>query len=351
MTADAESTLRVELLGPVGVWRDGEPVGPAGRLRRGLLAMLALQANHVVSIDELVDGLWGTEAPASAVNLVQTYVSAWRHALEPGRVGHAASDRLRTVGTGYQLVLDIEESDLLTFEALATRGAELLAAGAVDAAVEVLGRAVLDRRSRPLADLSGLPFIERAMETLVSRRAQVIELWAEQCLKHGAGDLSVVSAALDEARTREPLSERLAELAMWARCRLGRPAEALVLFGRMRRLLAEELGVDPGAGLREMHARVLADAPGLRPARTAWPDASRPGVLARSDLFVGRTTEVREVAKLLAEFRLVTLTGPGGSGKTRLAEQVAARPRTASRMAQHSWPWPTYATSGSCRRR
>lgn len=324
MTADIESTLRVELLGPVRVWRDGEPVGPAGRLRRGLLAMLALQANHVVTIDELVDGLWGTEPPASAVNLVQTYVSAWRHALEPGRVGHAASDRLRTVGTGYQLVLDVEESDVLGFEALATRGAELLGAGAVDDAVEVLGRAVLERPSRPLADLSGLPFIERAVETLVSRRAQVIELWAEQCLRHGAGDLSAVSAALDAARTGEPLRERLAELAMWARCRLGRPAEALVLFERMRRLLAEELGIDPGAGLREMHARVLADEPGLRPARTAWPDARRPRVLTRSDLFVGRATEVREVAKLLAEFRLVTLTGPGGSGKTRLAEQVAA---------------------------
>ena len=324
MTADAEPAVRVELLGPVRVWRDGALVGPAGRLRRGLLAMLALHANHVVPVDELVDGLWGSEPPASAVNLVQTYVSAWRHSLEPDRSAHGASDRLRTAGAGYQLVLQVEESDLLGLESMATRGARLLAMGATDDGVELLGRVVLDGQARPLADLTGLPFVGRAVEDLESRRVQVLELWAQHCLEHRAGDLNVVCTALDEAGARDPLRERLAELAMWARCRLGRPAEALVLFERIRRLLAEELGADPGVGLREMHAGVLADAPALRPARKPLATSNRRGIRPRSDLFVGRTREVREVAKLLSEVGLVTLTGPGGSGKTRLAEQVAA---------------------------
>lgn len=323
MTAEAEPALRVELLGPMRVWRDGALVGPAGRLRRGLLAMLAVRANQVVPISDLVDGLWGIQPPASAVNLVQTYVSAWRYSLEPDRAARAASDRLRTVGASYQLCLSCDESDLLGFEAMAAEGARLLAGGATVDGVTLLGRALASWRSQPLADLTALPFLERVVADLDSRRLQVLELWAHQSLEHRMGDLNQLAAALEEARTRQPLREGLAQLAMWVRCRLGRPADALVLFERMRRLLAEELGADPGAGLRDMHAQVLADAPALRPPRSALA-GTRPRLRSRLDLFVGRTTELREVTKLLAEYRLVTLTGPGGAGKTRLAEQVAA---------------------------
>ena len=323
MTGDAAPAIHVELLGAVRVWRDGVLVGPKGRLRRGLLAMLALHANRVVSVEALVDALWGSEPPASAVNLVQTYVSAWRHALEPDRLGYAASERLGTVGAGYRLRLDVEESDLLEFETLTRSAARLLTAGATDEGVELLGRAVLGWPTQPLADLTGLAFVERAVADLEARRTQALELWAQQSLEKGAGNLGAVASALDEAWARDPLSERLAELAMWARCRLGRPAEALVLFERMRRLLAQELGVDPGSGLREMHVRVLTDEPTMRPGPAAGRKTGRLRIPTRSDLFVGRTTEVRDVAKLLAESRLVTLTGTGGSGKTRLAEQLA----------------------------
>ena len=352
MTAVAEPAVRVELLGPVRVWRDGALVGPAGRLRRGLLAMLALRANHVVPINELVDGLWGVEPPASAVNLVQTYISAWRHALEPDRAARAASDRLRTVGASYQLCLSSDESDLLRFEAMAAEGARLLAGGASEDGVALLGRALANWRSQPLADLTAVPFVVRAVEDLLARRVQVLELWAHHCLEHEVGDLGLVAASLDEARTREPLREGLAELAMWARCRLGRPAEALVLFERTRRLLAEELGVDPGVRLRDMHARVLADAPSLRPPRTAWA-ADRP---ARDRAAFGplrgphdRAARGRQAAGRVPLGHVDRGRGVGQEPVGRAGR--GGRPRIASPMALRSCPWPTCATSGSCRSR
>ena len=324
MAGDGTAGLTVELLGPLRVRQDGLLVGPAGKKRRGLLAFLAVRANRMVPVSELVDGLWGLDPPASAVNLVQTYVSAWRRALEPGRATRAAGLRLATVGSGYRLALTEEESDLLRFEALAAEGHRLLSAGSAEEGTEFLHRALRAWRDRPLTDLAGLPFIPAAADDLEGRRLGVLEAWAQERLQLGTGDLTSVAAALDEARFLAPLRERLSALSMWALCRLGRPAEALVLFERVRRLLAEELGADPGAALRDMHARVLADSQELRAPRASGSQGSRPSVRVRADEFVGRSAEIREVSKLLAEVRLLTLTGPGGSGKTRLAEQIAA---------------------------
>ena len=116
------SATRVDLLGPLQVTRDGHPVGPAGSRRRSLLAVLALRPGEVVTVDQIVDALWGEDVPASALNVVQTYVSAWRKALEPDRAARSTQGLLETVGPGYRLHLSPDSSDLLRFTELAEQG-------------------------------------------------------------------------------------------------------------------------------------------------------------------------------------------------------------------------------------
>ncbi len=146
-------------------------------------------------------------------------------------------------------------------------------------------------------------------------------------------------AAIGEARGREPLRERLSELLMWALLQDGRQAEALTVYEETRRVLADELGADPGAGLRDMQARALRQDPALRPASGAAP---RHGLPVLTDSFVGRGRELSEVGALIEKHRLVSLTGPGGCGKTRLATEVAAGeeppPGCPGAAAADAWP-------------
>ncbi len=315
------SATRVDLLGPLQVTRDGHPVGPAGSRRRSLLAVLALRPGEVVTVDQIVDALWGEDVPASALNVVQTYVSAWRKALEPDRAARSTQGLLETVGPGYRLHLSPDSNDLLRFTELAEQGRRLGVSGQHGAAAAALGRALGLWRGEPLADLTGVPFHPAAARHLADRRLDVLEGWAAAVLRSAEPtDLDPVVVALERARADEPWRERLTELAMWAISRQGRHQAALELYEATRRSLADELGADPGPALREMHQRVLRQDPDLAPA-PAVRSARRPP----QDSFVGRDREVAEVLALLESHRLVTLTGPGGSGKTRLAQEVVAR--------------------------
>src|SRR5215469_14062649 len=123
------STLRFRLLGPFEVLRSGQPAGPAGLKRRGLLAMLVLRANRAVPAADLIDGLWAADPPPSAGNLVQTYVSAWRKAVEPERTGRGGGDRLITAGSGYRLRIEPGELDLDQFSHAVAGGQALAAEG------------------------------------------------------------------------------------------------------------------------------------------------------------------------------------------------------------------------------
>jgi predicted ATPase/DNA-binding SARP family transcriptional activator len=316
--------LQFRVLGPFEVLRGSQPVGPAGAKRRGLLAMLVLRANSVVSADELIDGLWADRPPPSAANLVQTYVSAWRKALEPGRHGRGGGDRLVTAGPGYRLRVEPGELDLDQFARAVAGGQSAAAAGEHHVAAEGLAEALRLWHGPPLADLAGLPFHRAAADRLEELRLQAVEAWSVAALRTGHGQ--DVLAVVQEAREREPLREKLSELVMWALFQAGRQAEALAIYEQTRQLLADELGADPGAGLRDMHVRVLRQDPALCPS-TMPPGAapgSRQGLPVSADSFIGRDRELAEVCKLLEAHRLVTLTGPGGSGKTRLAIEVAA---------------------------
>jgi predicted ATPase/DNA-binding SARP family transcriptional activator len=281
--------------------------------------MLVLRANHAVPAADLIDGLWAADPPPSAGNLVQTYVSAWRKAVEPDRTGRGGGDRLLTAGSGYRLRIEPGELDLDQFTNAVGGGQAVAAAGDPRTGATRLGEALALWRGPPLADLTGLPFQQAAAGRLEELRLQAVEAWAAAALQCGhARDVLVI---VQEARQREPLRERLCELLMWALFQDGRQAQALAAYEETRGVLADELGADPGAGLRDMQARVLRHDPRLGP--PAAP-VSRHRLPVLSDSFIGRDGELADVRKLVEAHRLVTLTGPGGCGKTRLALEVAA---------------------------
>ncbi|MGY1837206.1 BTAD domain-containing putative transcriptional regulator [Blastococcus sp. SYSU DS0510] len=312
--------LHVQVLGPLRVTVAGVPVGPAGPLRRSLFALLALHAGEVVSTGALVDGLWGEHPPDSAAGILQTYVSAWRKALVAG--GDMGEARITTVGRGYRLRLEERESDLLRFSALVQDARRLTAAGRPAEARHGLERALALCAGSVLSDLADRPFHSSAVRALEEHRDAVVETWAETVLGTGDDDdLPAVTAALHRLRDARPWRERSTALLMWALVRQGRQRDALGAYEETRRRLADELGVDPGTELQAMQTRVLRHEPALSAGAAG---ANRRRIAPRLDSFLGREDDVQEVCGLLDDARLVTLTGPGGSGKTRLAEEAAA---------------------------
>ncbi|GII59389.1 SARP family transcriptional regulator [Planotetraspora thailandica] len=310
--------MRVSLLGALEVTGDdGEEIAVAGPRVRALLAVLALQAGRPVTADRLVDVLWGEEPPATAANALQTLVKRLRAALGP-----AASVTWRS--GGYVLDLDPMHVDAHRF----TRGCEAATGLSGDAAAGMLGEALALWRGPALADLTGVDYLANVAAALEVQRLAAVEDRAEACLALGrAIDLSAEAAA-------HPLRERLCALAIRALARGGRQAEALALFEKSRQALADELGVDPGPELREAHLAVLrgeiSAPPAAPPASARVPGrASTPRAPLTS--FVGREEEVAHVGALLERSRLVTIVGPGGAGKTRLAVETALRVAVATR--------------------
>ena len=305
--------LQIAILGPFEVLVDGRPVGPAGAKRRGLLALLALEAGRVVPVETLVDRLWGEDPPVSAKNVVQTYVSAWRAVLW-GRDGP-----LRTVGTGYRLDVDDTQCDLSRFRAIV----QSVRRSDPEEAEPALDEAVGLWRGPVLADLAGTPFHLRIAQTFEAERASAVEAWAEAALRVGR-EPAVVLERLAALVAAHPLRESAVALTMWAQAAAGRPSEALTTYDAMRGALRDELGADPSPLLREMHGRVLRADPALGPASPSVV-VELPAGVARGDPLFGRDEDLVRVGELLEERRLVTLTGPGGAGKTRLAVEVLHR--------------------------
>lgn len=313
--------VEYRLLGPFEVRQEAVTVTAGGGKRRALLAVLLVAAGRPVTVDGLVAALWGEAPPKTVRNLVHGYVADWRRMLEPGRKPRTAGERLVSSAGGYRLVVAEGECDLLRFEALRRDGRRSRAAGDLGEAVRLLDRALAEWRGPALADFVGEPFHAGAAAELEEARLEAVEAIVESELELGrpARALTVLGAAA----ALHPFRERLVELRMLALYRMGRQADALASYEAARRHLADELGVDPGPGLQRLHVRVLQHDPALsgpaaraaRPAMQALP--------APVSTFVGRRRELTEVLSLLQEHRLVTLTGPGGSGKTRLALRAA----------------------------
>lgn len=298
--------MRVCVLGPVRVWADdGAPIDIGGARLRMLVARLALDANRPVTAESLVDGLWGTDPPADAANALQSLVSRLRRAL-------GESARLASSGGGY--LLKVEEVDAHRFEELATRGRHELAAGRYGEASAALTEALALWQGEALSDVLDGPFAQPPAARLNDLRTAAMEdrFEAELELGRHAGIL----ADLESAGAENPLRERLASLRMRALYAAGRQSDALAVYDRTRAILADELGVDPSNELRQTHLAVLRG-------ELAKPRPDNDHLPVRLTSFVGRERELDLLVRSLASTRLVTLAGPGGAGKTRLATEAA----------------------------
>ncbi|MFD9821471.1 BTAD domain-containing putative transcriptional regulator [Streptomyces violascens] len=295
--------MRFLLLGPMGI--DGAETAPAGPRLRVLLAYLALNTGHTVPAERLVDALYGDEPPAGAPGALQSQVSRLRKSVD-----------IEFGPAGYRLVADPEDVDVLRFEELAREGARAREAGDPGRAAVLLREALGLWRGPALADLAHAPFAAAQSARLEELRAGAVEELAEAELAVG-GDSSELLPRLREAVAAHPLRERLRGQLMRALRRGGRGAEALAEYEAARSLLAEELGTDPSPELAAVHLSILRG----EEARTA--PASR--LPAQLTSFVGRDSELAALVRLLGSSRLVTLIGTGGTGKTRLALEAAAR--------------------------
>src|SRR6059058_3366320 len=305
--------MEFRILGSIEVVGDDGPVPLGAPKQRALLAFLLLNANTVVSRDSLVDALWGAEPPRSAVSSLQVYVHGLRRALGGGRIERH--------GTGYRLHLDPSALDLSRFERLVDRSVAALASGRAADAAEDLRRGIDLWSGQPLADLAGEPVHQAEAGRLAEQRLPAVELLYDAELALGRDDELVPE--LERLIAAEPYRERFRIQHALALYRSGRQVDALAACRAARELLVEELGVDPGPELQELERRILRHDPALAapetpaPARVQLPTPPTP--------LVGRRLEVAGVTALLRrdDVRLVTLTGPGGAGKTRLAIAAA----------------------------
>ena len=304
------------MLGPVEVGDGGQAMTPTRAKERCLLALLLARGNQVISSERMAEALWpGQDHPEDAVRSVQTHLSRLRSALGP------ASERLLTRPGGYLLRVDRDELDARRFERLLDQ-ARGLAAEEPDK-LALLDQALALWRGPPYGEFRDEEFAVGDAVRLEELRLVAIEERTDALL--ALGHHEEVVGELEALCGQHPLRERLRAQLMVALHRSGRQPEALRAFEAYRRVLAEELGLDPSPELRDLEARVLRHDPALAP-RRASPALATPAqpVVPPVTSFVGREAEVTEVVRRLGAARLLTLTGPGGVGKTRLALQVAA---------------------------
>ncbi|MEU3287095.1 BTAD domain-containing putative transcriptional regulator [Streptomyces longwoodensis] len=305
--------MRFGILGPVEIrTADGTPVDPGGPRPRALLTLLLLDAGRTVAAERLTDGLYGAEPPAGAANALQSQISRLRRRLSP----HA---EIEATPHGYRLAVPPEQVDAHQFERLVEQGRRARTVGAPSRAADdparaaaLLRDALVLWRGPALPDLPDA-HAERARLTELRLAAVQDRIEADLALGGGPELVPELRALLAE----QPLGERLYGLLMRALHAGGRPAEALAVYEEARRVLAEELGADPSPELAALHLDLL----------RGTPAGSRPRLPVPLTRFVGREAELARIDGALRAARLVTLTGPGGAGKTRLAVE-AARART-----------------------
>lgn len=254
--------LEFRILGPLEVVRDGEPIRSGGRKQRTLLAYLVLHANETVSNRQLVDALWGDEPPNTATKTIHVYVSQVRRTLEGGEASDAP---LVTEGAGYALRIPQDRIDLVRFEATLKRARADAERGAVEDAAAGLRAALAMWRGPALGELSDEPGLRTEAARLDEmRRAAMEELFD---LELALGRQAELIGELRSFVREDPLRERPRAQLMLALYQQGRQADALELYEQTRRLLSDELGIDPGRDLQALHEQILRQDPALDPPR------------------------------------------------------------------------------------
>jgi len=301
--------------GSWGRWRSATGrawCGCPGAKERALLADLLVHAGRVVSADRLVEDLWGDDPPGNPANTLQGRVSALRRAL-----GTAGAGLVVTRPPGYVLEADPGQVDAARFERLVGEAGR--AAG--DAAAGPLAEALGLWRGPALAEFADQPWAQAEAARLEELRLGAVEALVE--LRLAAGDHTGLVGELEGLVAEHPTRERLRGQLMVALYRSGRQADALEVYQATRAVLAEELGIDPSPGLQRLQQAILVQDPALEAATPR--QQPRHNLPERLTSLVGRSEELREAAKLVEQHRLVTVTGPGGAGKTSLAVELARR--------------------------
>ncbi|WP_246029684.1 AfsR/SARP family transcriptional regulator [Saccharothrix variisporea] len=302
----APVVARFGVLGPVGAEGPAGPAALTGARQRAVLGVLALHAGQVLPFTRLVDVLWGEDPPRTAVKTLHSHVARIRQAL----AASGLPDVLRTREPGYLLDAAVEV-DAHRFEAL-------LAAGRREGSAEKLREALALWRGDAFADVPLTGWGEREVERLHDlRQSAVEELW-EHAIRDGEHEAAV--AELPRLLARNPLNERLTRLHMLALYRCGRHTDALDSFQRLRELLADEFGVDPGPEVLELHTAILRRDASLDPPRPTAAPAQLPATVGH---FTGRADVLAELDR--ADVPVVVVSGPAGMGKTSLAVEWAHR--------------------------
>jgi predicted ATPase len=319
-SVDAPLPVRVEVLGPLRLLVDGHAVDVRGQKRRAVLALLALAEGRTVPVDHLVDALWPTEVPESGRQALHSHVFRLRAHLGP------ASARLQTRHDGYRLELGVDGLDVAQARALLAT-ARTGAQRDPGEALALLRQAYALWRGPVLADLTDIAPIAAALDGYAQLRRDVTDALIAGALAAGRAD--EVAGLAAQSLAADPLREPAVLLAMRVLAGTGRAAEALETGRDYRGRLADEAGLDPSPALDELVRDIAA---GQAPARPEVP------VRPATRLF-GRDAEVAHLRRLLARERLVTVVGPGGVGKTRVALEVAGRePTTVLRLARVTEP-------------
>ncbi|MER7670448.1 BTAD domain-containing putative transcriptional regulator [Kitasatospora sp. NPDC096128] len=333
------SALRFQVLGPVQAWLDDKPLSLGSPQQQAVLTALLLHSGRPVTTQDLVDALWGERPPTQAVAALRTYVSRLRSVIEPQREVRRPAELLVSVADGYALRIPGEALDLSVFERLSAEAAAARASGDKRETHRLLAQALDLFRGRPLTGIPG-PYADAQRLRLAERQVAAAEELCAAALDIGLHAEIVVE--LNNLTAQHPLRERLRELLMLALYRCGRQAEALGVYTDTRKLLIEELGVEPGAGLSRMHNRILAADPALTlpalPLPAAREDGSAPPpapaqLPADVSDFSGRSKLVGDLSTVLMNATgqavvVTSLAGIGGVGKTTLAVHVAHRVRT-----------------------
>jgi DNA-binding SARP family transcriptional activator/tetratricopeptide (TPR) repeat protein len=309
---------RIELLGPVRVLLAGAEVGLGPGRQRAVFAVLAARAGQTVTRGELIEAVWGYSAPASAPGNIYTYISGLRSAL-------GDRELITSVGSGYSLRLDPHQVDLTVFDELCGQASTMATRGDHIGVATALGEALELWRGDAFAGVPG-PFAEQERIRLEQSWLRTVETFAAARLELGAH--VEVAAELETLVRQQPLRESLRELLMIALSRSGRHAEALDVFADARATLLRELGTEPGAALREVHAQVLAGDDGFE-TTPLMPPVSRlmvkPCLVAQEEdgFFAGRKAELARLQEGVAAAQegrggVVWVEGESGIGKSSL---------------------------------
>jgi DNA-binding SARP family transcriptional activator/predicted ATPase len=324
--------MEFRLLGPFEVVDGGRRLDLGPKKQRAILAILTIAATRAVSVDRLIDDLWGDDPPPQAMGTLQAYVSNLRRILEPDRPLREPPRVLVTQRPGYLLAIDRASLDRSCFEDATVEGSRLLAQGSFAAAKVRIAQGLALWRGAALADFAFEPFAQIEATRLEELRLEATEDGLRADLE--LGDYRSVAAEAEVVLAASPLRERVWGLLMVALYRSGRQAEALKAYQRARHTLADELGIDPSPTLRELEGDILRHAPSLQ-----WqqPTVSRVGGGGPAPestagaigewAFVGRREELAAMeARLDAAIRgrggVVVVGGEPGIGKTRLVEEL-----------------------------